>query len=58
MSKDPVCGMNVEEKKTPASAQHKEKIYYFCSPGCKETFTKNPEKFAAAEEKAGAHHSA
>ena len=54
MSKDPVCGMNVDEKKTPVSSQHKGVTYYFCSPGCRDTFTKNPEKFTA--EKAGTRH--
>lgn len=54
MSKDPVCGMSVEEKEAPVSAEYKGKTYSFCSPGCRETFTKNPEKFAG--EKAGTRH--
>lgn len=54
MAKDPVCGMNVDEKKTPVSIRYKGKTYYFCSPGCQETFTKSPEKFAS--EKAGTRH--
>lgn len=54
MAKDPVYGMNVDEKKTPVSTEHKGKTYYFCSPGCRDTFTKNPERFAG--EKAGSRH--
>lgn len=35
MTTDPVCGMNVEEGKAAATAQHGGKTYYFCSTGCK-----------------------
>ncbi|HAM57461.1 MAG TPA: YHS domain-containing protein [Candidatus Rokubacteria bacterium] len=54
MTKDPVCGMSVDEKKTSASVQHKGKTYHFCSPACRDTFGKNPDKFTG--EKAGTHH--
>ncbi len=48
MAKDPVCGMNVDEKKTTTtSASHHGKTYYFCSAGCQATFEKAPEKYAA-----------
>lgn len=46
MAKDPVCGMDVDEKKAVATAVHKGKTYYFCSAGCKATFEKTPEKYA------------
>lgn len=46
MAKDPVCGMDVNEKQAAAQAQHKGQAFYFCSPGCKATFEKNPEKYA------------
>lgn len=46
MAKDPVCGMNVDEKKA-ATASHGGKAYYFCSAGCRATFEKAPEKYAA-----------
>lgn len=45
MAKDPVCGMQVEETKTALTADHKGKIFYFCAPGCKEKFIKEPEKY-------------
>lgn len=54
MSKDPVCGMSVDEKKTPVSTNHKGKTFYFCSTACRETFVKNPEKFAGGP--GGARH--
>ena len=47
MAKDPVCGMNVDEKKATVAASHGGKTYYFCSAGCKATFEKAPEKYAA-----------
>ncbi len=47
MAKDPVCGMNVDEKKSGATAAYEGKTYHFCSAGCKATFEKAPEKYAA-----------
>src|SRR6058998_2112588 len=40
---DPVCGMTVDEQTAPASAVHNGTRYYFCAPGCKRTFEKDPE---------------
>ena len=45
MAKDPVCGMQVDERKPAAIGNYKGKPYYFCSISCKEQFEKNPEKF-------------
>jgi Cu+-exporting ATPase len=45
MTKDPVCGMSVEETKAAATAVHKGKTYYFCSAGCKATVEKAPAKY-------------
>ena len=45
MAKDPVCGMDVEEKKS-AKMNYKGKTYYFCSPAYKSAFEKNPRQFA------------
>src|SRR5213594_3529835 len=43
MAIDPVCGMTVDEQTAPASAVHNGTRYYFCAPGCKRTFEKDPE---------------
>ncbi len=43
MAIDPVCGMIVDEQKAPATAVHEGTTYYFCAPGCKRTFEKDPE---------------
>lgn len=47
MAKDPVCGMNVDEGGTTATAIYRGQSYYFCSQRCKAAFDKAPEKYAA-----------
>lgn len=49
MAKDPVCNMNVDEKKAAATSVYKGKTYYFCAKGCKERFDKDPEKYIVKE---------
>jgi YHS domain-containing protein len=49
MAIDPVCKMEVEEDKAPATSEYKGKKYYFCAPGCKQTFEQDPEKYIAGE---------
>ena len=42
---DPVCGMSVDMAKAKAAGRtsaHGGRTYYFCAPGCKETFDKDP----------------
>ena len=46
MAKDPVCGMNVDEKKAAGRTTHEGKTYYFCSTGCKTKFDANPGQYA------------
>jgi len=45
MAKDPVCGMEVDEKRAKWKSAYKGKTYYFCAPGCKTEFEKNAKKF-------------
>ena len=45
MAKDPICGMMVDPKTAPAKSEYKGQTYYFCSPGCKTSFDKDPEKY-------------
>ncbi len=47
MAKDPVCGMNVEEKKAGGKSEYQGQTYYFCSPGCKAAVDKEPQKYVA-----------
>ncbi len=46
MAKDPVCGMEVDEKTAPAKSEHMGKTYYFCAPACKKAFDENPAKYS------------
>lgn len=45
MTKDPVCGMDVDEKKAKHKTEYMGKTYYFCAASCKEAFEKNPTKY-------------
>lgn len=51
MAIDPVCKMQVDENKAPASIVYKGQKYYFCSQGCKRAFEKEPEKYLAQSKK-------
>jgi YHS domain-containing protein len=45
MVKDPVCKMDVDEKKAKFKSDYNGKAYYFCSATCKTSFDKNPTKY-------------
>lgn len=46
MSKDPVCGMEVDERQAKATVEHKGQTFHFCSADCKQKFEQNPERYA------------
>jgi YHS domain-containing protein len=46
MPKDPVCNMDVDETTAKYVSEYKGKKYFFCAPGCKAMFDRDPEKFA------------
>ncbi len=46
MSTDPICKMDVDPKVAKWRSSYKGKECYFCSPGCKTNFDKDPEKYA------------
>ena len=46
MAKDPICGMEVDEKNAKWTSQYKGKTYHFCAPGCKKKFEQDPSKYA------------
>src|SRR5216683_2210604 len=54
--KDPVCGMLVDPEKAAGKVEHAGKTYYFCSKGCAERFSREPEKFLASDGTAGMEH--
>lgn len=43
--KDPVCGMEVDEK-SGFRSERRGKAYLFCSAACKQAFDREPEKYA------------
>jgi Cu+-exporting ATPase len=56
MAIDPVCKMKVEPETAAGEAEYKGKTYYFCAPGCKVAFEKNPEKYLKeGEQQEGGH---
>jgi YHS domain-containing protein len=48
MAKDPVCKMEVDEKKA-AKEKYEGRTYYFCSPSCQWAFKEKPEEFVGKE---------
>ncbi|MDP2604969.1 MAG: YHS domain-containing protein [Deltaproteobacteria bacterium] len=51
MAKDPVCKMDVDEKKAVATSTREGETYYFCAQGCKNAFDKEPEKYLSGGSK-------
>jgi Cu+-exporting ATPase len=48
MVKDPVCGMDVDEK-APLKSAREGQNYVFCSASCKEKFDGEPARYAPAD---------
>ena len=44
---DPVCGMSVDTDGAKLTSDYRGSTIYFCAPGCKHAFDKEPEKFIA-----------
>ena len=45
---DVVCGMDIDPATAAGKSEYKGQTYYFCSPGCKRSFDKDPEKYIGA----------
>ena len=45
MAIDPVCKMDVDEATAKFTSDYKGKTYYFCAPGCKKLFERDPEAY-------------
>ncbi len=50
MAKDPVCGMEVKPSEAAGTVEYNSETYYFCAPGCKNAFEKNPEQFLTSDD--------
>tara|TARA_B110000263_G_scaffold249845_1_gene268848 strand:- start:1816 stop:2022 length:207 start_codon:yes stop_codon:yes gene_type:complete len=47
---DPVCHMKVDPKNPSGGTHvHDEKTYYFCGPGCRVAFSKDPQSYLSGE---------
>ncbi len=55
--KDLVCGMEVDTDTAAAKTTYEGKTYYFCAPGCKVEFERNPRKYVDAQEPHQGHGS-
>jgi Cu+-exporting ATPase len=47
-ARDPVCGMTVDQHKTPHRHEHGGRAHYFCGNGCRTKFASNPDKYLGA----------
>ena len=46
-ARDPICGMDVDTSNARHKSEHQGRSFYFCCAGCKQTFDKQPEKYAS-----------
>jgi YHS domain-containing protein len=56
MAVDPVCGMGVDPARAKYKTLYRGKVYYFCSPMCKEEFEKRPEYYLQHGPQGMPHH--
>jgi YHS domain-containing protein len=47
--RDPDCGMDITAESAAGTSEYNGQTYYFCSPGCKRSFDKDPEKYVLKE---------
>jgi membrane fusion protein, copper/silver efflux system len=58
-SKDPICGMDVDEASARAegrTSEYEGRAYFFCGPGCKQSFDKKPASFLKGSASHGRTH--
>ena len=49
-AEDPVCHMEVDTKNPSGGThEHAGQTYYFCGPGCRVAFSKDPESYLSGE---------
>jgi Cu+-exporting ATPase len=52
MAEDPVCHMQVDVKKPNGGThEHQGATYYFCGPGCRVAFSKDPDAYLSGEKR-------
>lgn len=55
METDPVCGMEVDPTTAVYQSQYYGQKYYFCSSGCKDSFDRDPQRYARPSEPEGSN---
>jgi YHS domain-containing protein len=45
MAIDPICKMEVDAKTAKWKSTYNGKEFFFCAPGCKKAFDKDPKKY-------------
>ena len=53
---DPVCHMDIDPTTAAGTSEYQGQTYYFCSPGCKKSFDKDPEKYLGKTDEHQQHH--
>ena len=56
MAQDPVCGMTTDPKTAAGKSEYQGQTYYFCSPGCKKAFDKEPQQYVGRKHEHNMHH--
>ncbi len=51
-AEDPVCHMQVDMKNPPGGSHvHEGTAYYFCAPGCRIAFSKEPDAYLSGDKR-------
>ena len=50
MTHDPVCGMQVDERRAAGTAEYHGQVFYFCSDDCRSEFETAPDAWLPAFE--------
>ena len=54
---DPICNMEVDtDNPSGGQSEYQGTTYYFCAPGCKVAFDKEPEKYLSGNDEAENDH--
>ena len=48
--------MEIDPETAAGKSEYKGQTYYYCAPGCKRTFDKDPEKYVSAAKEHEHHH--
>ncbi|MDZ4696696.1 MAG: YHS domain-containing protein [Xanthomonadales bacterium] len=54
-TKDPVCGMTVDQPKAAAASVYGGNTYYFCSRSCRDKFDQAPDQYLNSLPQGGHH---